>query len=126
METQLHDEMVGALTVDNVPVIQSARLEDYSPELWALTGSKGASVMQMLRYVMGDEKFFQAVKSFTQQNTWKTVNTDDFRKAAEAAYRAGPGLLLHPVDRIERRSRVQAGIHRLPYHQRVARWATSA
>ena len=34
--------MVEALTVDNVPIIQSARLEDYSPELWALTGSKGA------------------------------------------------------------------------------------
>ncbi len=40
----------------------------------------------MLRYVMGDDKFFQAVKNFMQQNTWKSVNTDDFRKAAEAAY----------------------------------------
>ena len=44
-------EMVEALTVDNVPIIQSARLEDYSPELWALTGSKGAAVMNMLRFV---------------------------------------------------------------------------
>jgi len=26
-----------------VPIMQSARLEDYSPELWALTGSKGAA-----------------------------------------------------------------------------------
>ncbi len=86
METQLHNEMVGALTVDTVPVIQAARLEDFSPELWALTGGKGATVLQMLRYVMGDAKFFQAVKTFLQQNTWKSVNTDDFRKAAEAAY----------------------------------------
>jgi tetratricopeptide (TPR) repeat protein len=85
MSTQLHNEMVGALTENTVPVIQSARLEDFSPELWALTGSKGASVIQMLRYVMGDEKFFQALKSFIQGNTWKSVNTDDFRKAAEAA-----------------------------------------
>jgi aminopeptidase N len=85
METQLHNEMVGALTEDTVPVIQAARLEDYSPELWALTGSKGASVLAMLRYVMGDEKFFAALKNFTQQNTWKSVNTDDFRKACEAA-----------------------------------------
>ncbi len=86
METQLHGEMVGALTEDTVPVIQSARLEDYSPELWALTGSKGAAVLNMLRYVMGDDKFFAALKNFLQQNTWKSVNTDDFRKAAEAAY----------------------------------------
>ncbi len=86
METQLHNEMVGALTEDTVPVIQAARLDDYSPELWALSGSKGASVMHMLRYVMGDEKFFAALKSFLQQSTWKSVNTEDFRKAAEAAY----------------------------------------
>ena len=85
MATQLHNEMVGALTEDTVPVIQSARLEDYSPELWALTGSKGASVIQMLRYIMGDEKFFQALKAFLQQNTWKSVNTDDFRQAFEKA-----------------------------------------
>jgi len=42
--------MVEALTVDNVALIQSARLEDYSPEFWALTGSKGAGVLSMLRY----------------------------------------------------------------------------
>ena len=58
METQLRDVMVEALTIDNVPMMQSARLEDYSPELWALTGSKGAAVMHMLRFVVGDEKFF--------------------------------------------------------------------
>ena len=43
MESQLKDEMVDALTVDTVPIIQSSRMEDYSPELWALTGSKGAA-----------------------------------------------------------------------------------
>ena len=40
----------------------------------------------MLRYVMGDDKFFPALKNFLQQNTWKSVNTDDFRKAAEGAF----------------------------------------
>jgi len=85
METQVRGEMVAALTVDNIPVIQAGRLEDYSPELWALTGSKGASVLNMLRHVMGDEKFFLALKNFLHQNTWKPVSTDDFRKAAEDA-----------------------------------------
>src|SRR5260370_16510207 len=37
MESQLRDVMVESLTVDTVPIIQSARLENYSPELWALT-----------------------------------------------------------------------------------------
>jgi len=83
MESQLHDVMVEALTIDNVPIIQSSRLEDYSPELWALTGAKGAAVMNMLRHVVHDEKFFQILKAFLEQNAWKPVNTDDFKKAAE-------------------------------------------
>jgi hypothetical protein len=85
METAARDMMVEALTVDNVPVIQSARLEDYSPELWALTGSKGAAVMNMLRYIIGDQKFYQGLKDFSQKNAWKSVTTDDFQKAMEDA-----------------------------------------
>ena len=85
MDTQLKDTMVESLTVDNVPIIQSARLDDYSPELWALTGSKGASVLNMLRYVIGDDKFFQTLKNFPQQFAWRSAGTDDFRKVAETA-----------------------------------------
>ena len=33
LENEVRDTDVEALTVDNVPVIQAARLEDYSPEL---------------------------------------------------------------------------------------------
>ncbi len=47
----VHDTYVEALTVDNIRVIQSARLEDYSPEYWALTAGKGAAVLHMLRFV---------------------------------------------------------------------------
>jgi hypothetical protein len=83
MEQQLRDVMVESLTIDNVPAIQSARLEDYSPELWALTGSKGASVLNMLRHVMGDDNFFKALKAYTQQYAWKSANTDDFRKVVD-------------------------------------------
>jgi hypothetical protein len=83
METQFRDIMVEALTVDNLPIIQSSRLEDYSPELWALTGSKGAAVMQMLRFVVGDDKFFQIMKTYLQQYAWKSATTEDFRKIAE-------------------------------------------
>ena len=85
LQSQMRDTTVEALTVDNVPVIQSARLEDYSPELWALTGSKGAAVLHMLRYVVGDEKFFSGLKAYTQQFAWKSASTDDFKKAMETA-----------------------------------------
>jgi tetratricopeptide (TPR) repeat protein len=85
-DTALRAEMVGALTMDNVPMLQSSRLEDYSPELWALTGSKGAATLNMLRAIMGDQKFFAMLKDFAQKNVWKSVSTDEFQKAAEAAY----------------------------------------
>src|SRR5436190_2586553 len=85
VENDMRDTAVEALTVDNVPVIQAARLEDYSPELLALTGSKGASVLHMLRGVMGDEKFFQTIKDFAGQFSWKQATTDDFKKTAEKA-----------------------------------------
>jgi hypothetical protein len=85
MEAQLRDVMIESLTVDTVPIIQASRLEDYSPELWALTAGKGATVIGMLRYVMGDENFFKTLKAFAQQYAWKSPNTDDFRKVAETA-----------------------------------------
>jgi tetratricopeptide (TPR) repeat protein len=84
LETQFHDVAVEALTVDNVPIIQAARLEDYSPELWALTGAKGAAVLNMLRFNLGDAKFFETLKEYVKNHTWKSVTTEDFRKAAEA------------------------------------------
>jgi hypothetical protein len=83
MNSALKDVMVDSLTVDTIPIIQSSRLEDYSPELWALTGAKGATVLSMLRNLLGDEKFFETLKTFAQDNGWKPANTDDFQKVAE-------------------------------------------
>jgi len=84
MDQRMKDTAVTALTIDNVPLIQTARLEDYSPEYWALSASKGAVVVQMLRSTMGDEKFFKALKAFLHDNAWKSVTTADFRKSCEA------------------------------------------
>lgn len=83
LENEVRDTYVEALTVDNPPLIQSARLEDYSPELRALTASKGAAVANMLRYVIGDANFQKLLKLVPERFAWKSLNTDDFRKAAE-------------------------------------------
>ena len=83
LESQFRDDEVEALTVDNVPVIQSGRMEDYSPELWALTGSKGAAVLHMLRYVIGDQAFFETLKQFAARYAWKSVSTENFKTVAQ-------------------------------------------
>ena len=59
LQQRMKDIGIDAMTIDNVPLIQAGRMEDYSPEYWALTASKGAAVFQMLRSTMGDDKFFQ-------------------------------------------------------------------
>ncbi len=86
MDNDIHDAYIEALTVDQPPMIQAARLEDYSPEYWATTGGKGAAVLQMLRNVMGDDAFMKVLKEYTTRFAWKSANTDDFHKICEEAY----------------------------------------
>jgi tetratricopeptide (TPR) repeat protein len=86
MDTEIHDAYVEALTVDQPPMIQAARLEDYSPEYWATTGGKGAAVLQMLRNVLGDDAFMKVLKEYPARFAWKSANTDDFHKICEEAY----------------------------------------
>jgi hypothetical protein len=83
MEQDLHDTYVEALTVDNPPMIQAGRLDDYSPEYWALTAGKGAAMLNMLRTVMGNDNFNKLMSSFTDKYGWQSVSTVDFRKMAE-------------------------------------------
>ena len=83
VDGEIHDTYVEALTVDQPPLIQSARLEDYSPEYWAETAGKGAAVLNMLRGVVGDENFAKMLKALPERFAWKSINTDDFRKVAE-------------------------------------------
>ena len=83
MEQDLHDAYVEAMTVDNPPLIQAGRLEDYSPEYWALTAGKGAAVLNMLRSVIGNDNFNKLMSSFGEKYSWQSVSTVDFRKQAE-------------------------------------------
>lgn len=82
-EAELRDTFVEALTVDNPPLIQTARMEDYSPEFWALTAGKGAAVLNMLKSVVGEENFSKLLKDFPAKFAWKEVTTADFRRSAE-------------------------------------------
>ncbi|HXP83099.1 MAG TPA: M1 family aminopeptidase [Bryobacteraceae bacterium] len=90
LDTAVHDTYVEALTADQPPLIQSARLEDYSPEFWAATAGKGAAVLHMLRGIIGDDNFFKLLKAIPERYSWKSISTDDFRKLTEEIY--GQGL----------------------------------
>lgn len=86
LEQRVKDNAITALTIDNVPLIQTGRMEDYSPEYWALSANKGAAVIQMLRATIGDEAFFKTLKEFQNAFAYRPVNTEDFRLTAEKVY----------------------------------------
>ncbi len=98
-DAELHDTYVDALTVAEPPLIQSSRLEDYSPEFWALTAGKGAAVFHMLRTVIGEEGFSKLLRLFLDRFAWQSVNTGDFRRTAEEV--AGSGLQYFFIEWIE-------------------------
>jgi len=74
---------VEAMTVKDPPVLQASRLEDYSPEYWAVTAAKGAAVLKMLRGVMGDAAFKQGLHAFMDKYSWQSASSEDFRKVME-------------------------------------------
>jgi len=83
MNSQIQATYIEALTVDQPPLIQSGRLEDYSPEFWAATAGKGAAVLHMLRSVIGDDNFMKLLKALPEKFAFQSLNTDDFRKLTE-------------------------------------------
>jgi tetratricopeptide (TPR) repeat protein len=86
---EVQDTSIEALTNEETPVIQADTLPDYSPELMAITSAKGAMVLHMLRYLVGDDVFFRSVKEFAQKYAWNSAITADFEKIVSAEAKQG-------------------------------------
>ncbi len=82
LESENRDLYIEALTVDQPPLIQTSRLEDYSPEFNAATAGKGAAVYNMLRLVMGDKVFGDFLKQLATKYNGKSVTTEQFKNLA--------------------------------------------
>ncbi len=83
MDNDLKSTYVEALTVKDPPVLQAARLDDYSPEYWALTAAKGAAILNMLRNVVGDANFKKGLHAFMDKYSWQSVTSADLEKIME-------------------------------------------
>ncbi len=82
-DTEIKKTYIEALTVKDPPVLQAARIEDYSPEYWALTAAKGAAILNMLRSVVGPANFKKGLHAFIDKYSWQSANSEDFRKVME-------------------------------------------
>ena len=81
--TAVSDVRVESLTYQDIPVIQAGRLTDFSPELKALAAGKGAMVLHMLRWTIGDDNFWATLKQFRENFEWKSMTTADFQDVAQ-------------------------------------------
>ena len=120
LEQERHDTFVTALTVDKPPLIQSARLEDYSPEYWAATAGKGAAVVQHAARRHGRRQLLQAAQGRAPEVRVEIHQHRRFSRRRPGYLRPEPELLLPAVDRIERRAGIQVEILRVARPQRAS------
>jgi len=86
LEEAVKDMSVGSLAYDTVPLSSAAKLDLYSTEFQSLTTDKGAMILHMLRWVLGEDKYNKTMRDFAAQYAGKTATTDDFRAIAERNY----------------------------------------
>jgi hypothetical protein len=86
LEEVVKDMSVGALAYDSVPLATIGKLDMFSPEFQSLATDKGAMILHMLRWVEGDQKFDQTMRTFASKYAGKTASMDDFSAIAEQTY----------------------------------------
>jgi aminopeptidase N/predicted negative regulator of RcsB-dependent stress response len=80
------DMSVGALAYDSVPLSSAAKLDYFSPEFQSLVTDKGAMILHMLRWVVGEKKYLAITRDFATKYAGKSATTDDFRELSEKVY----------------------------------------
>jgi len=86
LEEMVKDMSVGALAYDSVPLSSAAKLEYFSPEFQSLVTDKGAMILHMLRWVVGENKYLKIMRDFATKYSGKSASTDDFRELTEKVY----------------------------------------
>jgi tetratricopeptide (TPR) repeat protein len=86
LQESVKDMSVGALAYDTVPLSSAGKLDIFSPEFQSLVTDKGAMILHMLRWVMGDQKYDQAMREFSANFAGKPARLEDFRNIVEKNY----------------------------------------
>jgi tetratricopeptide (TPR) repeat protein len=74
----------SALAYNTVPLAEVARYPEFSREFEAMTYDKGAMILRMLRWQIGDAAFLQALREVLSQPD-KSISSAKFEQIAEAA-----------------------------------------
>ena len=79
------DMSVGALAYVSVPLADVGKLDPFSPEFQSLVTDKGGIILNMLRWIIGDQAFDKTMRTFVSQYAGKSASVEDLRKIAEQA-----------------------------------------
>jgi aminopeptidase N len=86
LEEAVKDMSVGALAYDTVPLSSASKLDIFSTEFQSLATDKGAMILHMLRWVLGENKYNKTMREFASEFAGKPASMDDFRTIAEKHY----------------------------------------
>ena len=86
LEEAVKDMSVGALAYDTVPLSSASKLDPFSTEFQSLVTDKGAMILHMLRWVLGEDKYNKTMREFAETYAGKSATMDDFRTIAEKYY----------------------------------------
>src|SRR3984957_6730462 len=86
LEEVVKDMSVGALAYDTVPLSSASKLDIFSTEFQSLVTDKGAMILHMLRWVLGEDKYLKTMREFSETYRGKSATMDDFRAIAEKNY----------------------------------------
>src|SRR3989440_4704645 len=67
LEEAVKDMSVGALAYDTVPLSSASKLDLYSTEFQSLATDKGAMILHMLRWVLGEDKYNKTMRDFASE-----------------------------------------------------------
>ncbi|HME33634.1 MAG TPA: M1 family aminopeptidase [Candidatus Sulfotelmatobacter sp.] len=86
LEEAVKDMSVGALAYDTVPLSSAGKLDIFSTEFQSLATDKGAMILHMLRWVLGEDKYNKTMREFAGEFAGKSASMDDFKTVAEKNY----------------------------------------
>ncbi len=83
LEERMREMNTEALIHDTVPIrAAGSRFTEFTAPYKSLLYDKSGAALHMLRWVIGDDSFFSALRELANQNAFQTVTTEDFENLA--------------------------------------------
>ena len=114
LEEAVKDMSVGALAYDTVPLSSASKLDIFSTEFQSLATDKGAMILHMLRWVLGEDKYNKTMRDFASRVRRQIGQHGRLQRHRREKLRRPAHLVLLAVARFDRRARIQGEVHHLP------------